>query len=72
MALGCGTAERVLLIPFAEFDGWPDDMWTIEREDLTYWHVVIYRERARLAMHRKKGAERVDVTGLLVRAGNGD
>jgi hypothetical protein len=65
-AFGCGSAERLLLIAFAEFRTWIDGLWVTEGEDRFYWHVVIYREDGQLILHRKKGESRIDLTSYLV------
>ena len=44
VAFGCGTSKRVLLIPFTDFDSWLRGMWTTQKGDRYYWHVVIYRK----------------------------
>ena len=66
VALGCGSEERVLMIPFEEFDQWVDGMGTTEANGRHYWHVLIVREEGRLVLRRKKGAERIDVTRYLL------
>jgi hypothetical protein len=69
VAFGCGSAERLLLIPFSVFRAWIDGLWTTEAEDRFYWHVVIYREDGQLILHRKKGESRIDLTAYLVPPG---
>ena len=62
VVFGCGSSKRVLLIPFAEFEPWLDGMWTTQKEDRSYWHVVIYRKGNKYSLHRKKGEKNIDLT----------
>lgn len=66
VAFGCGSSARLLLIPYADFEPWLDDMWTTSNNDRLYWHVVIYREESRYTLRRKKGAKSIDVTLYLL------
>lgn len=68
VAFGCGTSKRVLLMPFAEFEPLLDGMWTTEKDDRLYWHVVIYRKGDRYSLHRRKGEKNIDVTPYLLKA----
>lgn len=69
VAFGCGSPERLLLVPYPQFREWIDGFWTTEAEDRVYWHVVIYRENGRFILHRKKGESRVELTRFLVAPG---
>ncbi len=62
VAFGCGTSKRILLIPFKDFDQWLEGMWTTQKDDRYYWHVVIYRKGEKYSMHRKKGEKVIDLT----------
>ena len=64
VALGCGSADRILLIPFDVFQGWLEDSWTTAKEDSVYWHVVIYRQEDEYTLRLRKGAKRVDLTSF--------
>lgn len=66
VAFGCGTSARLLLIPYADFEPWLEDMWTTSNNDRIYWHVVIYREDNAYTLRRKKGAKPIDVTPHLL------
>lgn len=66
VAFGCGTSARLLLIPYADFEPWLEDMWTTSNDDRIYWHVVIYREGDGYTLRRKKGAKPIDVTPYLL------
>jgi len=67
VALGCGSARQILLIPTGEFEPWLQGMNITELEDRHYWHISIFREQGEFALHRKKGFARIDLTKYLVR-----
>jgi hypothetical protein len=62
VAFGCGTSKRVLLIPFSDFESWLEGMWTTQKDDRYYWHVVIFRIGDKYSLHRKKGQKNTDIT----------
>ena len=66
VAFGCGASKRVLLIPFSEFERWLEGLWTTQKEDRFYWHVVIYRKDGKYTLHRKKGEKSIDLTKYLL------
>jgi hypothetical protein len=70
VAFGCGSAARLLLIPFPEFNGWLPGMNTTERPERIYWHVHIERDGNRFALLRRKGFTKVDLTPYLLPADN--
>jgi hypothetical protein len=67
LALGCGTPDRTLLIPFAELRQWLETLNTTERNDGLYWHIHVWRRGDRLTLDRKKGYAVVDLTQYLLR-----
>ncbi len=66
VVFGCGSSKRVLLIPFSDFSAWLEGMWVTQRDDRSYWHVVIHRKGERYYLHRKKGERNIELTGYLV------
>ena len=66
VAFGCGSEERVILIPWPEYKPWLEEMNTTEREDRFYWHVHISRLEERYLLHRKGGTEPVDLSRFLL------
>jgi hypothetical protein len=67
VVLGCGRSRRVLLIPFADFDQWLDEMWVTERpEGSSYWHIVIHRTGDNYELRRRKGEENISLGKYLV------
>jgi hypothetical protein len=69
VALGCGSADSVLLIPLADFDPWLDGMNITQKPGRFYWHVVIFREAGSFVLHRKRGFDRVELTRYLLPLG---
>lgn len=66
IGFGCGSAEKIVLIPFGEFRGWLDGLNRTTTEDgRTYWHVHIHipDEGHKFTLRRKKDADDIDVTG---------
>jgi hypothetical protein len=67
LALGCGTPDRTLLIPFAALRPWLETLNTTERNDGLYWHIHVWRRGDHLTLVRKKGFADVDLTKYLMR-----
>jgi hypothetical protein len=67
IAFGCGSPDRLLLIPREDLEQWLDGMNSTQKADDFYRHVQIFREGERLVMHRRKGEARIDVTRYLLK-----
>lgn len=67
VAFGCGSEKTLLLIPFADFAKWLNEMHVTQKPGRMYWHVEIYKEGDDFTLHRKKGATRIPLTGYLVK-----
>ena len=67
LALGCGSEQTILLVPFSEMAPWVETLWTTERNGSLYWHVQIYVEDDRYMLHRKRAYPRLDLTQHLLR-----
>jgi hypothetical protein len=68
VAFGCGSPEKLIMIPFPTFAPWVEGMNQTHREDgRSYWHVQIFDEDGRLILHRKKDEEWPDVTEYLLK-----
>ena len=67
VAFGCGSASKLVLIPYKDFDPWVSEMYQTRRDDgKMYWHVHIHDEGGKLFLHRrKKGASRVELNTYL-------
>jgi hypothetical protein len=67
VAFGCGSPEKLVMIPFKVFAPWVDGMNQTHRDDgRSYWHVQIFDEDGRLVLHRKKDEARPDITKYLL------
>ena len=62
VAFGCGSSERLVVIPFSEFEPWLEASWTTVKGERSYWHVVIYRKGEKYTLRRRKGESAIDLT----------
>lgn len=62
VAFGCGSAETVLLIPFADFKEWLTGMNMTQNDEREYWHVQIIKDGDKYVLLQKANIERIDVT----------
>jgi hypothetical protein len=62
VALGCGSDEAILLVPFADFEKWLEGMSITKKEDKCFWHVHIYNENGKYMLRLKPGYASVDLT----------
>jgi hypothetical protein len=68
VALGCGSSQRLLLIPFIEFEKWLDGMGTTTNDTRMYWHITIFRKENSYILRRSKGEEQIDLTRFVLPA----
>ena len=66
IALGCGSEENVLLIPYVEFAQWITDMNITEQGDRFYWHIEIYISDGNYVLHRKRGSKTIRLSSFLL------
>ena len=66
VALGCGSPEQTILVPFQDLSSLLDDFWTTEKDDRMYWHIRIHKEGEALRLDRKQGMGRLDITHHLL------
>jgi len=66
VALACGDAATVLMIPILDFSLWLPGMHETISPDRRYWHIRIKRVNGRFTMYRRKGLERIELTKYLV------
>ena len=64
VAFGCGTPDKLFLIPYKEFEPLVKSFWTTENEDRMYWHVVIHNRDNKylLAQPQIEKGSLVDIT----------
>ena len=68
VAYGCGSSDKLFLIPYREFEPLIKNFWTTENEDRMYWHVVIHDRDKKFFMAQpqiEKGSM-VDVTNYKI------
>ena len=68
VAFGCGSSERLILVPYIEFKPWLAGTWTTEKEDRMYWHIVIYRDDEHYYLRLKKGEKAINLSSYLLPA----
>lgn len=62
VAYGCGSASNIILIPFTEFEPLVKNMWTTEKEDRMYWHVVIHQRDETFLLAQPLMEGQIDIT----------
>lgn len=64
VAFGCGSPDKLFLIPYNEFEPLIKSFWTTENEDRMYWHVVIHNRDNKylLAQPQIEKGSMVDIT----------
>ncbi len=65
IALGCGSADHLLLIPFSVFSDWLAGMNMTKNDEREYWHVQVIKDAEKYLLLQKANMERIDVTGYL-------
>ena len=64
-AFGCGASEKVVLIPYQEFEPCLAKMNQTTKGDRNYWHVFLHEIGTQFYMVLQQG-EKVDVTKYVV------
>ncbi len=62
IAFGCGSEDTTVLIPSKEFLPWLEGFNITEKPDRYYWHVHITYREEKLLLHRKQGADPIEIT----------
>jgi hypothetical protein len=66
VALGCGSSETILLIPYGDLKNWLEGLNTTVTENGPYWHLHLYNEGGRLTLVRKRGYELIALDSYLL------
>ena len=66
VALGCGSADSILLIPGVNFVSWLDRFHTTQQADRFYWHIRVEKNRDGYLLKVKKGTDVVRVNEYLL------
>jgi len=61
LALGCGSEETTLLIPYDDVSTWLDGMNVTRLEDRFYWHISVFREDDHIVLHRREGHPKINL-----------
>lgn len=67
VAFGCGSPDRLALIPTYKFFNWLEGLNITEKEDRFYWHVILSYKDECLILKRKQGFEPIDITEYLLK-----
>ena len=67
VAFGCGSENRLLLIPYSDFNLWVEGMNETTINERSYKHVSIFQTDSHFALVRRQGWPRIDLTKYLVR-----
>ncbi len=68
VALGCGSQELIVLIPYSKFRIWLDNMSKTGQDDqVKHWHIVIIKENGRLMLRLKSDSPNINITDYIVR-----
>ncbi len=67
VVFGCGSANALLMVPFAAFRPLLDGLHKTERDDRYYWHVRIDKKSDRYWLQRRAGFEPVDLTNYFLK-----
>ncbi len=66
LALGCGDANRILLVPWGDFGRWLPTIGQTNREGRQYWHIKIANDNGAWTLRRMTGSSPVDVSKYLI------
>ena len=64
MAFGCGSSDRVILIPLAKLLSWLDGLNT--SDDRNYWHIHISQDEYSFSLQRKRGFDAINLNPYLL------
>lgn len=67
VAFGCGSAQRLILIPANDFVPWLKRFHITTLEDRMYWHVRINCDEAKISLVTKAGETHPDISKYLVK-----
>ena len=67
VALGCGSKNKIILIPYSDFNKWLDDMSTTGEEGyIRHWHIVVVEKGSGFSLRLKTGRQDVELTGYML------
>ena len=66
IAIGCGSEEQTILLPWKEFEGHLPEMRTTDTDARFYWHVELFNRDGKCLLN-KSTDEGVEVTDYLLK-----
>lgn len=66
VAFGCGSPNKIFIIPIEIFNKYLESMNTTEREGRSYWHVIIEGVGGEYSLQLKKGIKNPDISKYLI------
>ena len=66
MLLGCGSPDRLFLVPFEKWESLLHTFHITQQQDRMYWHVKVVESGGRFELARKGEFDRVDLSKYLV------
>ncbi len=63
---GCGSPNKVILLPIEALEPLLEHMWTTSNEKRHYWHVHIFEKDAKWALGLGSTGDRADITDYIV------
>ena len=65
-AFGCGSKDKVLLVPRDDLNSWTEGMNATSRGGRSCWHVKIHEQQGRFSLQRRSGTEAIDLSRYLL------
>lgn len=62
LALGCGSINKILLIPYFDFQKWLGDMSTSGDMRITHWNINVIEKQGNYILRLKPSCQNVDIT----------
>ena len=66
VALGCGSAKTILLIPLNDFKSCLNRLWTTEKDGRFYWHINIGNSKNEFTLNTKKEFETINLDKYII------
>lgn len=69
LALACGSANKIIFVPYTVFRSWLDDMSISHKmQDTEHWNIAIIEEKGKYTLRLRSGTGNVDLTGYVLAA----
>lgn len=67
LALGCGSKNKIILIPYGELSEWIGNMSTTGEEgNVKHWHIVVEERMGSYSLRLRAGVQDVDLTSYIL------